>query len=135
MAKILSANVTTTTIGMDDGSIKEVATNTLSFLPHTGQSVEVYCSENQIFVNPIEETPVTPTQINYINGKRVNKIAYGLLAIFLGGFGIHRFYAGKPISGVLYLLFCWTFIPTIISFIEGIVALTKHADENGDIII
>lgn len=45
------------------------------------------------------------------------------------------FYAGKPISGVLYLLFCWTFIPAIISFIQGIVALTKHADENGDIII
>jgi len=50
-----------------------------------------------------------------------NKVVAGLLAIFLGGFGIHRFYLGKPISGILYLLFCWTFIPSIIAFIEGII--------------
>jgi len=49
-----------------------------------------------------------------------NKVVAGLLAIFLGGFGIHKFYLGKPVSGILYLLFCLTFIPSIIAFIEGI---------------
>lgn len=41
-----------------------------------------------------------------------------LLAAFLGGFGIHRFYLGKIASGVLYLLFCWTGIPGLIAFFE-----------------
>lgn len=41
-----------------------------------------------------------------------------LLAAFLGGIGIHRFYLGKTVSGILYLLFCWTGIPGIIAFFE-----------------
>jgi TM2 domain-containing membrane protein YozV len=50
-----------------------------------------------------------------------NKVVAGLLAIFLGGLGIHKFYLGKPVSGILYLIFFWTFIPAIIAFIEGII--------------
>ena len=49
-----------------------------------------------------------------------NKIVAALLAFFLGGFGIHKFYLGKPFQGLLYILLCWTFIPSVISFIEGI---------------
>ena len=41
-----------------------------------------------------------------------------LLCIFLGGLGAHRFYLGKVTSGVLSILFCWTFIPEIISLVE-----------------
>jgi TM2 domain-containing membrane protein YozV len=41
-----------------------------------------------------------------------------LLALFLGGFGIHRFYLRQNTAGVIYLLFCWTGITTIIGFIE-----------------
>jgi TM2 domain-containing membrane protein YozV len=41
-----------------------------------------------------------------------------LLTFFLGGFGIHRFYLNRPGSGVMYLLFCWTFIPALIAFLE-----------------
>ena len=52
-----------------------------------------------------------------------NKLIAALLAILLGGLGIHKFYLHKPLQGVLYILFCWTFIPTIISFIEGVVYL------------
>ncbi len=55
-----------------------------------------------------------------------NKIAAGLLAIFLGGFGIHKFYMGKIGKGILYLLFSWTFIPSFIAFIEGIIYLCSN---------
>lgn len=43
-----------------------------------------------------------------------------LLAMILGGIGLHKFYLNKPGAGVLYLLFCWTFIPVILGFFEGL---------------
>lgn len=60
-----------------------------------------------------------------------NKTTAALLAIFLGGLGIHKFYLGGGSTkwGVVYLLLCWTFIPAILGFIEGIMFLTM--DESG----
>lgn len=43
-----------------------------------------------------------------------------VLALFLGGFGVHKFYLEQPIRGILYLLFSWTFIPAILALIEGL---------------
>ena len=48
------------------------------------------------------------------------KTAAGLLAIFLGFIGIHKFYLNRPFQGLMYFIFCWTYIPMIISFFEGI---------------
>ena len=53
-----------------------------------------------------------------------NKVTAGLFALLLGGLGIHKFYLGQVGSGIVYLLFCWTLIPGIIAFIEGIILLT-----------
>jgi TM2 domain-containing membrane protein YozV len=55
-----------------------------------------------------------------------SKIVAGLLGIFLGGFGIHKFYLDRPGQGIVYLIFCWTMIPAIIGFIEGIVYLCTN---------
>lgn len=47
----------------------------------------------------------------------------GMLALFLGGLGVHRFYLGgigHVLVGVIYLVFCWTFIPSIIAFVEAL---------------
>lgn len=52
-----------------------------------------------------------------------SRLAAALFALLLGGLGIHKFYLGRIGMGVVYLLFCWTFIPAIISFIEGIIYL------------
>jgi TM2 domain/Short C-terminal domain len=41
-----------------------------------------------------------------------------LLCFFVGGFGIHKFYLGNNVAGIVYLIFCWTFIPSIIAFFE-----------------
>ena len=58
-----------------------------------------------------------------------SKVAAGVLGIFLGGIGIHKFYMGKIGMGILYLLFCWTGIPAVVGFIEGIIYLCSN-DEN-----
>ena len=42
-----------------------------------------------------------------------------LLAIFLGGLGIHHFYLRRDGIGLLYLLFSWTGIPMVIAWIEA----------------
>jgi TM2 domain-containing membrane protein YozV len=41
-----------------------------------------------------------------------------LLALFLGGFGIHHFYLRNTGLGILYVCFSWTPIPWILGFIE-----------------
>ncbi|MCD0471426.1 TM2 domain-containing protein [Flavobacterium sp. JAS] len=45
-----------------------------------------------------------------------SKLTATLLTFFLGGIGIHKFYLGQSTQGVIYLLFCWTFIPAILAF-------------------
>lgn len=52
-----------------------------------------------------------------------NRIVAALLAIFLGDFGIHKFYLGRVGWGIIYILFSWTAIPMILGWIEGIVYL------------
>lgn len=65
---------------------------------------------------PVKQYPIaTPTK---------SKTTAALLAFFLGGFGAHKFYLGKTAQGVLYLLFCWTLIPSFVAFIEFIIYLT-----------
>ena len=53
-----------------------------------------------------------------------NRFIAALLAIFLGGFGVHKFYLGKW-NGIFYLLLCWTYVPVIIAFIEGVLYLVN----------
>jgi len=47
-----------------------------------------------------------------------------LLAFLLGGIGAHKFYLGQTGAGIVYIVFCWTFIPAFIAFIEFIIFLT-----------
>lgn len=63
----------------------------------------------------------------------VNKLAFILLALFLGSFGIHRFYARKFISGTIYLLLSWTLIPTFLSIIDALIAILKKPNDLGQI--
>jgi TM2 domain-containing membrane protein YozV len=60
---------------------------------------------------------------------RYNRGLAAVFALLLGGFGVHKFYLGKVGQGLLYLVFCWTFIPTIVGFIEGIIYLTKSDEQ------
>jgi TM2 domain-containing membrane protein YozV len=46
-----------------------------------------------------------------------------LWCFFLGAFGAHKFYLGQSGWGIVYLLFCWTGIPSLAAFIEFIMLL------------
>jgi TM2 domain-containing membrane protein YozV len=67
------------------------------------------------------QTPYYPPP-QYASSK--SKTTAGVLAIFLGGFGAHKFYLGQTGIGILYLLFFWSGIPAIIGLIEGIIYLS-----------
>ena len=58
-----------------------------------------------------------------------NRTTASLLAFVFGGLGIHKFYLGKTIQGIFYLLFCWTWIPSLIAFIEFIIYITMSDKE------
>ena len=70
-----------------------------------------------------------PVNMERANWPIKSKVAAGILALFLGGLGIHKFYLGQGGKGILYLLFCWTYIPSILAFIEAITILCSN-DEN-----
>lgn len=82
--------------------------------------------EKVVYVQQPAATVVNPERNNW---PIKNKIVAALLAIFLGSLGVHKFYLGQTGRGVLYLIFCWTYIPAIIGFIEGIIMLCSK-DEN-----
>lgn len=71
--------------------------------------------ENQNFQNP---SPI------YRDNKKV-------LAIMLGGFGIHKFILGYTKEGVLQILmsFFSCGLASVIPFVEGIIYLTKSDEE------
>jgi len=56
-------------------------------------------------------------------GTGKSRTTTGVLALCVGGLGIHRFYLGGGVNvflGIIYFVFCWTLIPAIIAFFEGI---------------
>ena len=75
--------------------------------------------ENQNFQNP---SPI------YQENK---KILAGVLAIMLGGFGVHKFILGYTKEGVLQILmsFFSCGLAGIIPFVEGLIYLTKSDEE------
>ncbi len=60
-----------------------------------------------------------------------SRVTAGVLALFLGGIGVHRFYLGQTGKGVLMLLFCFTGIPAIFALVSGIIWLLG-SNENFD---
>jgi TM2 domain-containing membrane protein YozV len=58
-----------------------------------------------------------------------NKMVAALLAILFGGLGIQHFYLGNNGKGIISIIFCWTYIPSILGLVEGIIILASN-DEN-----
>lgn len=114
-----------------------------------------YCTQCGAGVNPTnagrqaEQTAYQPNENAYYSAgpnpvyqqpfggqaPQKSKTAAGLLAIFLGSLGIHKFYLGYTKSGVIMLLVSLlTFgigaaVMEVIGIIEGIIYLTKTDQE------
>ena len=151
MAKIIEIRQDIVSIGTDYNTIEEVRASELSFVPHLGDEVEIFKTDTRMIVSKVakkSDFPAGGININmnqaqsqqvaapiYASGKVVNKVAYVVFAILHGGIGLHKFYSGKIGMGILYLIFCWTSIPSIIGLVEGIIAALKPADANGNIVV
>jgi len=57
-----------------------------------------------------------------------DKNVAAILAIFTGTFGIHRFYLGQVGLGVLYCVFSFSLIPTILGLIDAVALLTMDKE-------
>lgn len=57
-----------------------------------------------------------------------SKFTTAMLAFFLGGLGIHRFYLAQNKLGLFYLLFCWTLIPALIALFDFFVFIFMSED-------
>ncbi len=61
-----------------------------------------------------------------------NKTTAALLAFFLGVFGAHKFYLGKTVTGIIYIvitIFSLGLITGIISFVEFIMLLVMSDED------
>lgn len=138
MAKVIKIDGSIVCVGLEDGSIQEFHIKEFNFSPSINDEVEIYRLDNKVIINKVKTDNIfdkVKEDINNNKNKSVNKLAYCLLCLFLGSFGIHKFYAGKIGLGILYIIFSWTFIPSIVSFIELILAIFTPADSNGNILV
>ena len=92
------------------------------------QPQQVYIQQPQPQVIIQQAAPQQPAYTSGINPSWPikSKVAAGILGILLGGIGVHKFYLGKVGMAILYLCFCWTGIPALIGFIEGIMYLCSN---------
>lgn len=61
-------------------------------------------------------------------GEKKSRTVAAVLALLVGGLGAHHFYLNNVALGIIYLVFCFTFIPALLAFIEAIIFLTMSDD-------
>ena len=57
-----------------------------------------------------------------------DKNVAAVLALFLGGLGVHKFYLGRIGAGIVYLVFFWTAIPALLGLIDFFVLALQDND-------
>lgn len=62
----------------------------------------------------------TPQQDIYVHERKSKGLAM-TLCFFGGWLGLHKFYLREYLSGSLYLIFFWTFLPLILSAVDFII--------------
>lgn len=70
---------------------------------------------------------------NELSLKKYDFTIIFIICLFFGTIGIHKFLLGENFKGLMYLLFFWTFIPTILAFIN-LFTLNKQVKVKNDIL-
>ena len=82
-----------------------------------------------LFGGNTNTTTATTTNTNTPAPTSKNRFVAMLLAFFLGGLGIQHFYMGNKVLGILSLVFCWTYIPSLIGFVHAIMLFMMTDDK------
>jgi len=72
---------------------------------------------NQARIQNLDPTQRAIIISNHESNKKSTAV-FAILALFLGGLGIHHFYMGDTLAGILSLLLCWTFLPALFALVE-----------------
>lgn len=95
--------------------------------PTPPQPMYVAPSQPQVIIVQQPAAPQQPATPAFRHNYSKNTAC--VLAILLGGLGAQWFYLGRAGRGIIYLLFCWTYIPAILSLIQGISFACMNNDD------
>ena len=124
MSEIISIDGTKVKIGVDGGKIAVVPIAAIAYAnPRDGDKVSVYKDGDEVIVKKLGAVASDKS-------KRINKVTYILLALFLGTLGVHRFMRGQVGIGILYLFTLG--LCTIGVMIDVIIAIANLNKYDGD---
>ncbi|GEM_PF-1989249 len=146
--KVLKVNMIdgTATVGNDvSETMEDYPLSDFNYTPNTGDEVKLYKNGAKVLIvlasENMDEQPMEQVSPAGSHSMKVNRIVYALLAILVGDFGIHHFYAGDNARGVKYLLLSlllsWTFVVPFVIWIKCIIqavsVLNMPADQDGNV--
>ena len=106
-----------------------------SRIPENGLRVDfeaVSDAATAIYVDPSESSGASGSGYQQVP-KGKSKVAAGLLALFIGGLGIHKFYLGYVGAGFIHIILTFTIIGIpvnwVITLIEAIIYFTKSDED------
>lgn len=115
----------------NNGTLQSIDVNEFLTVPKVDDVVEPQRSEDG------STKFVALSTATLVDRPAKSKLVAGLLGIFLGTLGIHNFYLGNSVKGVIQLLiglFGWVFlvgwIATLWGFIEGVIILLSKKGSN-----
>ncbi|MFZ1487541.1 MAG: TM2 domain-containing protein [Candidatus Saccharimonas aalborgensis] len=124
VSEIISIDGTKVKIGVDGGKIAVVPIAAIAYAnPRAGDKVSVYKDGDEVIVKKLGAVASDKS-------KRINKVTYILLALFLGTLGVHRFMRGQVGIGILYLFTLG--LCTIGVMIDVIIAIANLNKYDGD---
>jgi TM2 domain-containing membrane protein YozV len=147
MQKVLKVDLLNSTVLIGDDEIKTMESYPLSefsFSPQEGDIVRIYKNSDKVFIEKVDIEKKASFEDIPFGYRKVNRLAYLLVAIFFGGLGVHKFIVGKVCYGILYLLLCTIGWITIIGGIIGIIfvitdivkiALITGEDSAGNVLL